>query len=432
MEPGTEGYFVKDTKFWVVQPRISGLNITGLSTLISGNYIETEIGRSRESERHFVALEKPPQVAADTPGRFFTLKTAELGSIGEGAPVYFRRLPAGKVVSYELDKDGESLNVKVFVQAPYDQYVNPNTRFWHASGIDMSISASGLHVQTESLMSILSGGIAFETPATGPLLPPAEAGTTFTLYDDRAEAFRPPPRDPQTFVVVFKQSVRGLEPGAPVELNGIRIGEVTAVSAQFDARTLEFSVPVTISVDPTRFGVRFLNVPTAEGLTTTHRRVMDALVARGLRAQLRTGSLLSGALYVAIDFFPEEPPVTLDWTQNPVELPVMPGQVEALEAKLNQIMDKIDQVQFKEIGDDLRKPIEDVGKTLASTRGTLTNTDRLLDSANRLIEPNSVMVGGLDNTLQDVGGAARALRVLADYLERHPEALIHGKPGKAK
>ena len=159
MEPGTEGYFVKDTKFWVVQPRISGLNITGLSTLISGNYIETEIGRSRESERHFVALEKPPQVAADTPGRFFTLKTAELGSIGEGAPVYFRRLPAGKVVSYELDKDGESLNVKVFVQAPYDQYVNPNTRFWHASGIDMSISASGLHVQTESLMSPSKAGV---------------------------------------------------------------------------------------------------------------------------------------------------------------------------------------------------------------------------------------------------------------------------------
>ena len=400
MAPKTDEYLVKDTKFWVVRPEISGLNITGLGTLISGDYIGVSLGQSKESERNFTALDTAPLVAGDTPGRFFRLKTPELGSLSEGAPIYFRHLPAGQIISYELDKSGEGLNVKVFVQAPYDQYVTPNTRFWHASGIDMSLSATGLRVQTESLMSILAGGIAFETPVTGPLLPPADAETTFTLFDDRAEAFRPSPRDPYTFRLVFKQSsVRGLEPGAPVEVGGVAIGEVTEVSPQFDLNTMEFSVPVTISVGPQRYGVRFLNVPGGEDAAVRHRKVMDILVAHGLRAHLKTGNLLTGSLFVSVDFFPDAPPAAVDWAQNPAEMPTMPGKTEEIEASVAHLLSNLNQ--------------------------TLTN-------ANKLIEPNSMLDTELNNMLQEGGGAARSLRVLADYLERHPEALIRGKTGEAK
>jgi paraquat-inducible protein B len=414
MDPKAKDFLVKDTKFWVVRPRMSGLNVSGLGTLISGNYVGVELGQSQESERNFIALDNPPMVAGDTPGRFFMLKTPELGSIGEGAPIYFRRLPAGQVVSYELDKNGEGLNVKIFVQAPYDQYVNPNTRFWEASGIDMSLSASGLRLQTESLMSILAGGIAFETPATGPLLPSAEANTVFTLFNDRAGAFRPPARDPYTFLLVFKQSsVRGLAPGAPVEIGGVAIGEVTDVSPQFDAKTLEFSVPVTISVDPQRYGIKFLNVPGDEDATLRHRRVMDILVSHGLRAHLKTGNLLTGSLYVAVDLFPDAPPASLDWSQNPVELPTLPGKTEEIEKSVADLLKNLNQ-------------------TVVSVRGTLTNTDKLLGSANKLIEPDSVLDTELNNLLLQGGDAARSVRVLADYLERHPEALIRGKTGEAK
>jgi len=145
------------------------------------------------------------------------------------------------------------------VQAPYDQYVNPNTRFWHASGIDVSLSASGLTVQTQSVLSILIGGIAFETAPAVLVLPPSEENAVFTLYSNRAEAFNPPPRNPQTYVLVFKDSVRGLSPGAPVEFRGIPIGEVIDVRAQIDLKTFEFSVPVTIHLDPTRLGVKILD-----------------------------------------------------------------------------------------------------------------------------------------------------------------------------
>jgi paraquat-inducible protein B len=162
----------------------------------------------------------------------------------------------GEVASYELAKDGQSLSVKVFVKAPYDQYVTPNTRFWHASGIDVSLSADGLSVQTQSALSVLIGGIAFETAATAPVLPTAEENTVFTLFSDRAEAFKLAARDPQTYVLVFKQSVRGLATGAPVEFRGIPIGEVVAIDAQVDVKTMEVSAPVTILLDAQRLGVK--------------------------------------------------------------------------------------------------------------------------------------------------------------------------------
>lgn len=412
MSPKAKEFLVKDTQFWVVKPRMSGLNISGLGTLISGYYIGVQLGQSKESERSYTALETPP-LTGDVPGRIFILKTPELGSLGEGTPIFFRKLSAGQVVSYKLDASGKFLNVKIFVQAPYDQYVNPDTRFWQASGIDLSLTASGLRVQTESVMSILAGGIAFETPASDAPLPPADDGLTFNLFNDRAEAFRPPPRSPHTYLIVFKQSVRGLEVGAPVVVNGITIGEVTAINPQFDAQKVEFTVPVTVTIDAARYGVRFLNLPAGEDAIASNQRVMNSMVAHGLRAQLKTGNLISGSLYVAIDLHPDAPPATLDWSQNPVELPAMPGQIEAVEDTALNLMKSLD-------------------ITLGSVRGTLTNADKVLGDAGTFIAPDSMFNSQLDNLLKQGGSAAQALRVLADYLERHPEALIRGKTGEAK
>ena len=422
MAPKTEDFLVADTRFWVVRPRISGATVSGLGTLISGAYLGMEIGRSRERKREFVALAEPPIVTGDVAGRFFVLKTPDLGSLDNGTPLYFRRLQVGQVASYVLDEDGQALTVKVFVRAPYDEYVTPNTRFWQASGIDVSLSAAGLSVQTQSILSILVGGIAFETPASGPVLPAAEADTTFPLFRDRAEAFRLPAQDPQTFRLVFKQSVRGLVPGASVEFRGIPVGEVIEIGAQVDARTLEFAAPVTIRLDAPRLGVKLVDLPPGEDRDTMRRRLFDKLVAQGVRAQLQSGSLLTGALFVAFDFFPDAPPATIDWSQKPVELPTIPGELQAIEASAASIMKKLDQLPYKALGDDLRKVLAQLDRTLVSARDTL-------GSADRLIEPDSVLAAELGGTLQEVSRAARGLSLLADYLERHPEALLRGKSG---
>ena len=433
MVPKTKDYLVKDMKFWVVKPRMSGLNITGLGTLLSGNYIGVQLGQSKESERHYTALESPP-LTGDVPGRTFMLKTTKLGSLGEGTPIYFRQIQAGQVVSYELDKDGNNLNVKIFVQSPYDQFVTPDTRFWQASGVNLSLSAAGLKVQTESVMSILAGGIAFETPVSDTPLPPALADAAFTLFDDRTEAFRPPPRDPQTYLVVFKQSVRGLTVGAPVEIGGVQIGEVTDIQAQFDGKSAEFSVPVTILVDPPRFGVKLLNFPKGGDLAESHKKVMETMVARGMRMELKTGSLISGALFVAVDFYPDAPPVTLDWSQNPVELPTRAGQLEAIEDSVASLIKNLDLTVATTRGTmtNVDGLIVNLNTTLGTTRGAITNADALLNNASMMIAPDSVLNAELNSMLHQGGDAAQSLRVLLDYLERHPEALIRGKTGEAK
>jgi len=432
MEPKTEDFLVADTQFWVVRPRISGANVTGLSTLISGAYLGMEIGKSKERKREFAALDAPPVVTGNVVGRFFVLKSPDLGSLDFGTPIYFRRLEVGQVAAYSLDKDGQSLDIRVFVRAPYDQYVTPSTRFWQASGIDASFSASGVTVQTQSLLSILVGGIAFETPPTAPVLEPAAAETAFTLFSDRAQALKPPQGEPQTYEVVFKESVRGLTRGAPVEFRGIPVGEVTDIRVQIDLKNLSFSVPVTIHVYPQALGLSAAGQAAATIDPQIHRQRIDTLVERGFRAQLRSGSLLTGALFVALDFFPDAPHATLDWSQDPVEIPTQPGQFEAIEANLVDIVKKLDKLPLEAIGADLQKALAQLDQTLASAHGTFGNADRTLGNVDKLIEPDSVLGEQLGNTLQEVNGAARGLRLLADYLERHPEALIRGKPGEAK
>ena len=283
-------------------------------------------------------------VTGDVPGRFFMLKTTDLGSLDTGTPIFFRRLQVGQVASYELDKDGKSLNVKIFVQAPYDQYVNPDTRFWHASGIDVSLSAE--RPQRADPVGHVDPGRRhrLRDARDRPGLAAGRGEHGFTLFNDRTEAFKPPPRDPQTYLLVFKESVRGLAVGAPVEFGGIhdRRGRATS-SAQFDAKTFEFSVPVTIRLDPQRLGVKVVDMPAGADLGAVRRSSMDTLVARGVRAQLRTGNLLTGALYVAFDFFPDAPPATVDWSQNPVQLPTIPGQLRGDGGDVDDIIKKLDQ-----------------------------------------------------------------------------------------
>ncbi len=249
--------------------------------------------------------------------------------------------------------------------------------------------------------------------------------TVFTLFGSRDEAFEAPPQQPQTYVLNFKDSVAGLSVGAPVQLRGIQIGEVADVRAQFDAKTQKFSVPVTIHLDPQRLGVRVFDLPPGTDLALVRKNFIDTLIAHGVRAQLRSGNLLTGSALVAFDFFPGAPPAKVDWSQNPVQLPTIPGQLQTLEASVDNIIKKLDKMPLDQITQGLQKTMGDLDLTLVSARGTI-------DSAGTIVRPNSPQAQQLDSTLEEVRRAARSVRVLADYLDRHPEALIRGKKGEAK
>jgi len=423
-EPKTEDYLVDDTRFWVVRARISGANITGLGTLLSGAYIGMEIGTSHKRRREFEALPTPPVVAANVAGRSFVFKTHDLGSLDYGTPLYFRRFQVGEITAYDLDPDGRAVTLKAFVKAPYDRFVTTETRFWQASGIDVSLTAAGLNVQTQSAMSILVGGVAFDNPPAGALAPAADADTVFTLFDDRAHAFRPARGEPQAYALMLRQSVRGLALGAPVEFRGVPVGEVADMRHVLDPKTSEFTIVATVNVYPEMFGVDPIDLAKAGGIVAHQRRV-DALVAHGLRAQIRSSSFLTGALLVALDFFPDAPPVTIDWSKTPVEFPVIPGELEAIEATIAKIVKKLDKLPLDQIGTDVTKVLGQLDQTLTSGRKTL-------DTANGAISPDSALRVDLANTLQEVSRAARSIRVLGDYLERHPDALLRGKSGEPK
>jgi paraquat-inducible protein B len=439
-----ESVLVDDTRFWVVRPRVAGGSVSGLGTLLSGSYIGVDVGKSATAQRDFIGLEVPPVFTADAPGRQYVLKSDTLGSLDIGAPIYFRRLQVGRVTSYDLDKDGNGVTFKIFINSPYDQYVDPNTRFWHASGLDVTLDANGVKVNTEGLVAIVLGGIAFQSPDDGVVLPPAAPNTTFNLFPNRAKAMKNPDTSVENYVMVFKGSVRGLTIGAPLDFRGVVIGEVTAINIDFDPVKKDILMAVSANLYPERLSSRYRK-PTAK--PASQKEMLDRFVERGFRAQLKTGSLLTGQLYVALDFFPKAAKAKIDWTKNPPELPTQPGSLEELQVTLSNLAQKLDKVDVDGIAAGVQQTLTGVQETLKhadsliqrldaeiapEARATLEETRRTLTTVERALATDAPLQQNANDAMREVGRAAQAVRILVDYLERHPEALICGKKEDGK
>ena len=456
IDKSAEGLIVEDAKFWVVEPRVTLSGVYGLGTLLSGNYIGFEPGTSDTKEHTFTGLEVAPIITLNQPGRQFLLKAENLGSLGVGSPIYYHRLQVGQVIAYNLAGNGQGVEVKVFVNAPYDQYVTPETRFWNASGVDVSVGAGGMDVRTQSLVALLAGGLAFETPPFVVKAAPAAADTIFTLHSDRATALKQPETIAKRYVLYFSESLRGLSVGAPVTLLGLPAGEVVAVGLDIDPTTSNIRGRVEIMFYPERLITRLSAQQMALGETLEHSEqqrhaVFQRLVEqRGLRAQLRSGSLLTGQHFVALDYFPNAPQARIDWSQEVPELPVVLSTLPDIEAKLGTIIAKLEKLPLEAIGGDLRKTLATLDQTLKAAdkavnhldaevtpglkltldglHGTLATADGMLKNTNAtLVGTDAPAQQELRNALQEITRAARSLRLLTDFLERHPESLLRGK-----
>ncbi|CAB3797181.1 Intermembrane transport protein PqiB [Paraburkholderia caffeinitolerans] len=429
---------VDTTRFWVVRPRISGGTVSGIGTLLSGSYIEMDVGKTKAERREFVGLETPPAIANDVPGREFILKSTNMGSLDVGTPVYFRRLQVGQISGYKLDPDGHGVTLRVFINAPYDKFVLTDTRFWHASGVDVTVGSGGIQVNTQSLVSIMIGGVAFESLPNGFDDAVAATDSTYTLFPDRADAMKAHYHVVVKYVADFTESVRGLTVGAPVDFRGIVVGEVTAIYTRFDPKTQKFTIPVEIDLYPELFTSRYeagaISAPGGRVSNDPHA-LADRLVARGLRLQLKTGNLLTGQLYLAADFFPDAPKATVNWASSPPELPTVPGNLQRLQDNITQLVAKLNTIPFDAIGKNARETLASA-KTLLNdldtmivpqAQGTLAAAHAALDSANNALQPDSALQQNATDMIQELSRTATAFRTLADYLERHPEALIRGK-----
>lgn len=449
LDKSMTAHMKEGTQFWIVRPRIGFGGVSGLGTLLSGAYVEFDPGNGRPT-LDFVGLPEPPPLTSRVPGTQFVLRTDRLGSVGRGEPVYYRNIPVGKVLGYELAENKQDLVINVFVDAPSDQLVRPDSRFWNASGVNVSVGADGVDVAMESLEALLAGGIAFDTPDIDQPGEPAAAGTAFPLYASFRAVTEAGYTEKIPYLVYFDGSVRGLRAGAPVEFRGLRVGSVTDVRLDIDPEQNSVRIPVTLEIEPQRFGI-------GRGPKDVQPyAIMAVLVERGLRAQLTSGNLLTGELLVDLDFHPDSPPAKLDRGGTYPEIPSVPAQLEALTASVSGVLTKLAALPLPQLVDDLRQTVQgidavvnsaDTKQAIVALSQAATRLDTLIGTLDQRLEPLFVqaqatlasadgMVGAnaplrydLNSLLKELTGAARSIRLFADYLERHPDALLRGKAG---
>ncbi|MCF5071626.1 MCE family protein, partial [Pseudomonas syringae] len=443
LDKQAETFTREDSQYWVVRPRIGAGGVSGIDTLLSGDYIGADIGQSNTRSKHFKGLENPPPITYGEPGKRFTLHTQDLGSLDIGSPVYYRKIPVGQVVAYALDPDGKGVNIEVFIHAPNDAYVTENTRFWNASGIDINVGANGFAVKTESLSTLLVGGIAFRAPEYSPGDTAAAEDKNYDLFADQQSALAPPNGKPQYLALRFDQALRGLKVDAPVEFLGMEIGRVVTINLDFDEKKRSFPVNVGIVIYPQRLGQAHFKMLKALNHNPEDEaagvRLMGTFIENGLRAQARSGNLLTGQLYIALDFYPKAEKVAFDPTARPVSIPTIPGSLEQLQEKLQAMVDKINKLPVERVANNLDSNLVELRKsltqfnarTLPGVQTTLGDISKTLQSANSTLAEGSPQKEKFGETLDELNRMSRSLREFSDYLGRHPESLIRGRPNNA-
>jgi paraquat-inducible protein B len=461
-------YLTEKTNFWVVRARFSAGIASGLGTILSGSYILMDPNSEGVATLNFKGLEKPPVVTSKTQGRYFQLKAPHLGSVTDGSPIYFKGMDVGQVAGYEFSERNRDLDIKIFINAPYDRYVFDTTRFWFASGLDMTLNSDGIRLDTQSLVSMMIGGLAFANPDENLQGSPAEDGTIFPLYDSQDDALTKRFARKDYYLLKFDNSVRGLSMGAPVEFRGFPFGEVVDIGLEADWVKNEIDIVVKIEVEPQR--IRQLSENFGPGEEPAH--ALEMMVNNGLRAQLQTGNIITGSLFVAIDVFESADPASIIVHDGIIELPTIPASIVELKSNMTELLANLSKVPVEDIGTALLDTINSFGETsrsfkttgdginkiiysdslkesIASLNQSMEHIQRLtseleqklppaidsiseqttatLSQIEKLAASDSPIIFELKQVLTQFAKTAQSIKKLTDYLERHPESLIQGK-----
>lgn len=403
----------QDTQIWVVRPRYGAGGISGLSTLVSGSYIELAPGVSETPRREFVGLEQPPVTPQGVPGLHVTLITDVAGGIAPGTAITYKGLNAGRIENRIFHPENGKVEFLAFISAEFAPLVRANTKFWNASGLDVQVGANGLQVRTGTLESLLMGGITFGQAPGSPSGPPAPDGATFALYESLEATTRFSMRTSVPYLLLFSGSARGLNEGAPVEFRGVRVGTVNGVSFRYLPNDPERRVPVLIQVDPSFI----TNIPT-DNTEAAENFVADA-VRNGLRASLKTGNLLTGQMYVDLDFQKDVPPATVAEIEGYRLIPTTSGGLGELQDKATALLDKLAAL-----------PLDDTVRNATAALESVKSMSESLSKTAAGFNAESPVYRQLTSTMRELDDTLRSVRALSDTLEQKPNALIFGK-GKA-
>jgi paraquat-inducible protein B len=433
----------ENTKFYIVSPRVSVEGISGLSTLVSGSYIEMSPAPGKGEQRKFIGLDDAPGVDPSTPGRTFMMSTSDLGSLTRGSPISYHGVSVGEVQDYAISPDGQHINVTAFIRSPYDGLVHPETRFWNAGGVDVALGAQGLRIRANSWQQLLSGGIAFETPPAALKTAPSATGAAFPLYDNRRAAFRDPRSTQIVYIADFSGNLRGVDAGTPVELEGVDIGQVRDSQLRYDPKAHTLTTLVTIAIDPDRIQIQNMPRPANTDSGQAAQQWIETLVAHGLRAQVTTANLITGLKIIALDMVKGAGPARVEHVDQYLKLPTTSSQdVTEILQSLRDVLNNLERATSgPEIGhaiksldatltnlEKLTSDVQpDVKELIRSLRATSDAAQDALQSVHGLVGRGGSEGPDLSQLMKQLTDAARSVRGLADYLDRHPEALLRGR-----
>jgi len=421
----------EDTEFWVVRPRIGKGGVSGLSTVLSGGYIQIAPGSSTKMTKEFIGLETPPVTPAGTPGKRLTILADRASSVGAGDPILYKGYRVGTVESDEFDVETQGMEHSVFIEAPYDDLVTTSTRFWNVSGISVTAGADGIKASAGSLETLLMGGLEFGLPAGIGSGAPAEAGSRFELYGSYADVNERPYYHGMEYVLEFPQSVRGLSPGAPVEYRGLPAGRVVRVMMSELAEAREEhagnSIPVLIRLEPAR-----LDYPDSEEGVEMLRNAVARGVKRGMRGSLSTGNLITGSLYVAFDLYPNESESGLGEYQGRPTIPTIESGLGGIELRVSRLLDKLNELPLDDTVAELQNTLASLNEVLAgdAMQALPKSLDRTLAELQNTLASfsgESELQARLLPTISELDQTLASLRRVLDTLADQPNALIFNR-----
>jgi paraquat-inducible protein B len=425
-------FLTSHARFWVVRPNFTPGNISGLDTLVSGAYIAVDPGGpGGHYQDRFTGLEGPPGVRSDEPGQTYQLKTETIGSLAAGSPVFYRDIVVGEVLGYDIGNGLGPVSVNVFVRAPFDHLIRPQSHFWKSSGVTAQLQNGGFHIEFQSLEAIISGGVTFDLPVEGKNSAPSPDNTIFPLYDSQADAESAGYQDQVPVVSYFTSSVAGLTRGAPVDILGIQVGVVKSVKLLIDPYAGQTKVRVFMEIQPERV-IEAGQFPK----DMSNDQVLQKMVDQGLRAQIDTASYVTGQKEITLAWIPGAKPQPISKEGDALVIPSNPGGLDDIVTSVASLSKNLSKVPFDQLSDNLNKLLVTVNGTLSSPQvgQGLTALNKTLHTANGTLQTMTQTYGtdsnfqrNLEQLMNEANDAMRSIRLLADYLNRHPQALLLGR-----
>ncbi|PJX14517.1 mammalian cell entry protein [Halomonas sp. 141] len=420
IQPEAEAMLREDSRFWVVKPRIGREGISGLGTVLSGAYLQLEPGQSDEPRREFSVSDVPPVATAGQAGLQISLVSQLGNSLRVGDPVSYQGYTVGRVEDTRFDADSRTMYHQVFIEEPYSQLVTDSTRFWTASGVDFRLDANGFRVNVESLEALLGGGVTFGVPEDLPMGRPVEHNARFNLYADEDDAREGTFNRYLEYVLLVDDTVRGLSRGAPVEFRGVRIGTVAAVPWNFTApqpdSRARFAIPVLIRIEPQRLGIENSDIDLGDWDNRFTR-----MFSLGLRASLKNGSLLTGALFVDLNFQRDlaDEYIAETFSERTV-FPTVAGGFAQIQGQITDLLEKLNALEVEPLLAGMDRNLQASEQVLNEVRDVSRSVNELLS------DPETRAIGGnlnstleeLRSTLQGVSPSSPAYQELTTAIER--------------